>query len=34
MGYINEEHSVSQNLYWYKGDVRKQKANIIVVEKI
>ena len=30
MGYVCEEHKVAQNLRGYIGDVRQQKANIIV----
>lgn len=30
MGYEFEEHSIAQNLYGYKGDVRDQKAHIII----
>lgn len=30
LGYVFEEHEVAQNLHGYTGDVRSQKANIIV----
>jgi len=33
LGYIFEDHLVSQNLYGYTGDKRKQTANIIVRRK-
>lgn len=33
LGYIYESHSTPQNLYGYAGDVRKEKANIIVRKK-
>lgn len=33
MGYEFEDHKEAQNLYGYRGDLRKQKANIIVRKK-
>ncbi len=30
MGYVCEDHKTAQNLYGYRGDVRQQKANIII----
>ncbi|MHA2279385.1 MAG: DUF1257 domain-containing protein [Promethearchaeota archaeon] len=30
MGYVYEAHETAQNLHGFVGDVRKQKANIIV----
>ena len=33
MGYVFEEHKIEQSLYGYAGDLRKQKANIIIRRK-
>jgi len=33
LGYVCEEHKTAQHLHGYVGDVRKQKANIIVRRK-
>jgi len=33
MGYVFEEHTTAQNLHGFQGDVRTQKANIIIRRK-